>query len=696
MKHFAFVIVILVIVFILNACSSISSGTGTTIQDPIGQTPQYAWTTLGPQGGFIASIAFHPTRTNEVWLSGDDSSGLYVSNDSGLTWKRSNTPANQSSYALAFDPADPLKIYALNHFGRGVLKSTDGGVSWIQSQAGLPSTGSNKRIYRIAINPIHPERIVAATDDGLYITTDSASSFSKLKVSWGNIFKGVAYSSTGRLFAGATNGVFKYSDNDGATWQDLGVGAGEGVFNIATSLSAVYILFDRGSLVWYQLPDFSNAGIINTIATITNGNQMGFSVKSGISQTHDLLYFGTTQVGANPTAWGLFKSTNGGGSWTRQNSGIGEESIFSVAISPHDSNLVIAGSSKSGGVYRTTDGGNSWESSSTGVMAHSALGFAQNPANSSELLLSSTVGYGWGKSFHSIDAGHNWSVIPEVNPADGVTCWDIDPLNSNNILAGLLQSGIYRSNHGAGGPWTQVLSKNVRIGRIYRDKINPDLVYAVAIDGLHDASGGLTNTAEVRVYVSTDNGHSFSIRAATFAPALAIHPFHSGEAVAFWDDAYFTTDGFATQHSLGLSAQAASEGGALVAGAFHPTRNEYLVVGGKRGGIYLTTSYNTAGDPITWTTLNTPVAGTLIRDIVVRVEAGKTVFYLTTLASDVNFSPSCPTGLYVSYDEGATWTELSANLRPCTSFLWFYPQNGPGIKFWAGLYGGGIVKLEKL
>ena len=35
---------------------------------------------IGPSNiGFFSSVAFHPSRTGEVWASGDDSSGLYKS-----------------------------------------------------------------------------------------------------------------------------------------------------------------------------------------------------------------------------------------------------------------------------------------------------------------------------------------------------------------------------------------------------------------------------------------------------------------------------------------------------------------------------------------------------------------------------------------------------------------------------------------
>ena len=87
---------------------------------------------IGPSDiGFFSSIAFHPLRDGEVWASGDDSSGLYKSNDGGDTWAIvAGLPLDQATYSLCFDENLPDRIYAPNHFGRGFLYSGDSGVSW--------------------------------------------------------------------------------------------------------------------------------------------------------------------------------------------------------------------------------------------------------------------------------------------------------------------------------------------------------------------------------------------------------------------------------------------------------------------------------------------------------------------------------------------------------------------------------------
>jgi len=112
---------------------------------------QYTWSNIGPTGGFVSSVAFEPSWPGVIWASGDDSDGLYVSNDSGAHWALvagplfPTMPPDQSTFALTIDPATHY-IYAPNHYGRGMLKSYDGGNTWSQTQAGLPSTSPYKHL----------------------------------------------------------------------------------------------------------------------------------------------------------------------------------------------------------------------------------------------------------------------------------------------------------------------------------------------------------------------------------------------------------------------------------------------------------------------------------------------------------------------------------------------------------------------
>jgi photosystem II stability/assembly factor-like uncharacterized protein len=59
------------------------------------------------------------------------------------------------------------------------------------------------------------------------------------------------------------------------------------------------------------------------------------------------------------TGSGVFKTTNGGVSWTRLGQGLpADGEAFSVAVDPHRKNVVYAGFT--GQVYRSLDAGRTW------------------------------------------------------------------------------------------------------------------------------------------------------------------------------------------------------------------------------------------------------------------------------------------------------------------------------------------------
>jgi hypothetical protein len=75
----------------------------------------------------------------------------------------STGPEGGAILSLAIDPVTPATLYA-GTIG-GVFISTDGGETWSEVGAGLPSA----RVAVLALDPATPATLYAGTDGGLFV-----------------------------------------------------------------------------------------------------------------------------------------------------------------------------------------------------------------------------------------------------------------------------------------------------------------------------------------------------------------------------------------------------------------------------------------------------------------------------------------------------------------------------------------------
>ena len=141
-----------------------------------------------------------------------------------------------------------------------------------------------------------------------------------------------------------------------------------------------------------------------------------------------------------------------------------------LAIDPNNTDVVYVGTSArvaaqpQAGLFKSTDGGGSWIRLGSGYPAGNtgnAIQFVNqwinviivDPANSNILYLASTSG-----CFRSTDGGLNWTA--GVNAGGDVRSLVLDtssPAGARILYAGISGRGVFRSNDG-GQNWTQILS----------------------------------------------------------------------------------------------------------------------------------------------------------------------------------------------------------------------------------------------
>ncbi|MCG8702105.1 MAG: hypothetical protein MI922_28885, partial [Bacteroidales bacterium] len=136
--------------------------------------------------GRLNCIAFHPTNPDILYV-GAPSGGIWKSSDGGQSWNTTSdflsaigvsdivvSHENPNHIYVATGDRDGSDAYAI-----GILKSEDGGETW--NTTGLTINYSNKKtINRILMHPGNANIMWAASNAGVYKTTNAWASYKKV------------------------------------------------------------------------------------------------------------------------------------------------------------------------------------------------------------------------------------------------------------------------------------------------------------------------------------------------------------------------------------------------------------------------------------------------------------------------------------------------------------------------------------
>lgn len=118
--------------------------------------------------------------------------GLFRREDNGRSWQKVVLPGKHSHpdvMAVALHPADPKTIYVGTHEA-GVLKSSDGGVTWKDANTGLGGLD----VHGLAIDPNTPSKLHAAVrekGEGIYRSTNGGGKWTRVDDGLGGEVKGL-------------------------------------------------------------------------------------------------------------------------------------------------------------------------------------------------------------------------------------------------------------------------------------------------------------------------------------------------------------------------------------------------------------------------------------------------------------------------------------------------------------------------
>lgn len=312
---------------------------------------------------------------------------LFKTTNGAGSWsvQSSGLPA-RSVRAAIIDPQTSATAYVGTE-GDGIYKTTNGGANWTKSSNGL----GNDDVRVLAINPLAPNTIYAGTmGGGAFRSTNAGANWTAINngLNDGDIQAlAVTGSNATTIYAGtANNGVFK-SVNGGNSWTEVNEGlatfdvrgltiAGNGIY-AGTAGSGVYVTTNGGAS-WNP----ANVGIETT--TI-----------NAIAASPTTIYAGTD-------GGQLFVSTNGGTTWTLSFGKQGDPSVgenTAIVVDPQSPATVYASflsdpnsGSQTGGVYKTTNGGGSWVESNNNLANREVLSLAIDPRNPTTLFAGTTAG----------------------------------------------------------------------------------------------------------------------------------------------------------------------------------------------------------------------------------------------------------------------------------------------------------------
>ncbi len=449
------------------------------------------WSVTSPR--LIRRLIINPV--NPQILLAATSAGIYRTTDAGVTW---NNVAADYFMDVEFKPGNPSVAYATTYTVNGtarIMRSVNGGLNWFTQWV---FAGDVSRI-NLAVTPANPELLEAVCsmpNGGLAYLTRS--------VNGGNSF--VDYfigTNTTNLLVGTYNA----SGN-----------GGQGYYDLANAVNP-----NNASDIWI--------GGVNTWNSINAG--AGWNIKTmwapdisinpnNVPVVHADKHFLAFHPLVPGTLFecndgGLYKTTNGGSSWTNLSEGLGISQVYRISASQTVSNKILCGlqdnstklfnanawndtvgtgdgmeciidhvnsniqyaASFYGAIYKTTGGlwfdivGNQGGAGTVHEPGSWVTPFIMHPVDNNTLLVGKTQVY------KTTDGGGNWSQLGFIAGADGYIKWMAYAPSDPNVIYASTSTQIFKSVNG-GNAWQQVnglASADALNTHIVVDPLNPHLIY---------------------------------------------------------------------------------------------------------------------------------------------------------------------------------------------------------------------------
>lgn len=455
-----------------------------------------------PQIG-VSGIAIDYNNSNIIYIAtGDDDAGdsscvgVMKSTDGGMTWNTTglspiNTPGSMNDIYIHPTNSNILWVATSN----GVYKSTNAGTTWSNSNG-----TANLNIKDIKINPANPQIIYAVTTNRFYKSTNGGDTF--------NIIIGNGLpTGASRIVIDVTpdnpDVVYLLSANNSSGFQGLYKSTNQGAnFTIKANQTSVGDIFES-TQAWYDMAlavSDSNeeevyVGVLNvwktsnsglTFTKINNWNAP-FTATYTHADIHLLRFYnGNLFVGSDG---GFYKSSNSAESFVDLTAGMQISQFYKIAVSKQTSDKMVGGLQDNGGHAFSN---NQWQN----YYGADGMDTAIDPNNSDAYYGFTQFG---GSLNISGSAGGDLS-SQVLSPSGENGNW-VTPLVMNSESE--LYSGFSRLYKLNGSSWTAISSNlGTNIDKLEIDDLNPDNIYVATDNTLRKSTNGGQSFANVESFSS--------------------------------------------------------------------------------------------------------------------------------------------------------------------------------------------------
>ena len=344
--------------------------------------------------GRVSQIKFHPSNPGKIYAV-SASGGLFITTDTGRTWAPtagSEVLPTTGCSAVCIDYTNDNIIYLStgdqNYYSEwyGMYKTTNGGLTWNPANTGIGTRMS----VEIIMDPTNNNNLIAATDDGIWKTTNAGASWTETLDSGALKSMKLKPGSNHILYA-ATGTHFFISNDMGTTWSIITSGvtvpAGNEGIRIAVTPADSNIVYlgttdgygeilksTDGGNTFTNIYSSTTQCIVCYDSTITSGSQGYYNFNLTVNPTN-----------ANELLLGshcVWRSTDGGLTWSWRTQWWNQihTDMHDLEFDPYDVNIRF--NANDGGVWASTDPlATTWQPWCNGLSATEMYHGAQSPVN---------------------------------------------------------------------------------------------------------------------------------------------------------------------------------------------------------------------------------------------------------------------------------------------------------------------------